>query len=70
MSDSNDHGLLARRARLRERRRAAHRAAAGLFLQQTIAADLASRGELAQDEAVELTRGTDGILIAKVTKID
>lgn len=51
--------------RLRERRRAAHRAAAGLFLQQTIESALVNTGELNHDEHVEVTRDPDGVIVCE-----
>lgn len=51
--------------RLRERRRAAHRAVAGLFLQQTIESALVSAGELNPDEHVEVTRNADGVIVCE-----
>lgn len=52
----------------REQMRAADRADAGLFLQQTIHADLAHRGELGPDEFVELHRDEKGRIVAETVK--
>jgi hypothetical protein len=72
MADHKDLGADANRqarlARVRARRRAADQADAGLFLQQTIMADLLSRGEVGPDESVEVTRGTDGGLVVRLVK--
>ena len=57
-------------ARIRAKRREADLSDAGFFLQQTITADLADRGELRPDEAVELRRGENGQIIVEVVKDD
>lgn len=51
--------------RLRERRRAAHKRDAGLFLQQSIESALAHSGELNPDEHVEVTRNADGFIVCE-----